>query len=67
VNVLRALRKAILGETWQLPLGIAASVGTAALVRAAAGPSSAFWRHGGGLLLAGLLVVALVAALPRQR
>jgi hypothetical protein len=67
VSLLRAFRKALFGETWQLPLGIFAAVGTAALVRAAAGPSTAFWRHGGGFVLATLLVVVLVAALPRRR
>ena len=66
MSLLRQLRKAILGETWQLPLGIAVALGLAAVVRAAAG-AEGWWRSGGGFVLAVGLVVALAFALPRRR
>lgn len=65
MTLLRQLRKAILGETWQLPLGIAVALGIAAAVREVAG-ADGWWRDGGGVLLAALLVVALALALPRR-
>jgi hypothetical protein len=64
MTFLRTLRKLVLGETWTLPAGVAAAVGVAALVRAASG-ADGWWRHGGGVLLAGLLVVALALSLTR--
>jgi len=60
-----ALRKLILGETWILPLGIAAAVGVCAVVRVLAGPHG-WWRHGGGYVLAALLVVVFAAAVLRR-
>jgi hypothetical protein len=61
---LGAARAAVLGETWRLPIGIALAVGTAALLRAAAGPDG-WWRDAGGLVLLAGLTVALVVALRR--
>jgi len=58
----KALRKLVLGETWALPLGIAAAVGAAALLRAAAGTGE-FWTRAGGFALLVLLVLAFAAAL----
>jgi hypothetical protein len=56
MGVLRTLRKLILGETWTLPLGVAAIVLVAALVaRPALGDA---WRTTGGFVL--LVGVALV-------
>ena len=66
MSLLRQLRRAILGETWQLPLGIAVALGAAALVRELAGPGG-WWRDAGGACLGILLVVALALALPRRR
>ena len=58
MTVLRQLRLLVLGETRSLPLGVAAAVLLAALVRELAGPDG-WWRHGGGWLLLALVLVAL--------
>jgi len=60
-NALRAAGKLVLGETWQLPLGVAAAVLLAAALRVAAG-GEGWWRHAGGAILAALLAVALLSA-----
>jgi hypothetical protein len=62
----RTLRKLVLGETWALPIGIAAAVGVAALVRVVAG-SEAWWTDGGGFVLLVLLVGAFAAGLRNAR
>jgi hypothetical protein len=62
----RTLRKLVLGETWALPIGIAAAVSVAALVRAVAG-SEAWWTDGGGFVLLVLLVGAFAAGLRNAR
>ena len=61
---LRALRKLVLGETWALPVGIAAAVAIAAVLRVAAGPHG-WWHHAGGWVLFALLAVALAGSLAR--
>ena len=66
MTLLRQLRKAILGETWQLPLGIAVALGLSAAIRELAGDGG-WWHEDGGLVLCALLVVALALALPRRR
>jgi membrane protein implicated in regulation of membrane protease activity len=53
------LRKLVFGETWTLPIAVAAAIGLAALVRAVAG---GWWRSGGGFVLLVLVAVAYVAA-----
>jgi hypothetical protein len=58
VTVLRQLRLLVLGETRSLPLGVAAAVALAVLVRELAGPDG-WWRHGGGFLLLLLLLGTL--------
>jgi uncharacterized membrane protein len=69
MTVLRQLRKIVLGETWLLPLGVAAVVLAAALVvRPLLGDA---WDHAGGfVLLAGVVVVLVgsvaVTARPRR-
>jgi hypothetical protein len=60
----RTLRKLVLGETWTLPLGIAAAVGVAVVARLVAGDGGWFGRAGGWLLFGGL-VVALALSLGR--
>ena len=68
MSTLRALKKLLLGETWLLPVGIAAVVGCAALlVRPLAG--GAWQRLGGFILLAGVLAVLVtsVASATRTR
>jgi hypothetical protein len=68
MSTLRDLRKLVLGETWLLPLGVAALVGVALAVRALA-PD--VWEDAGGFLLlagvVGLLVVASTASVSRRR
>jgi uncharacterized membrane protein len=69
VKLLGQLRKVVLGETWLLPLGVAAVVLAAALVvRPLLGDA---WDHAGGfVLLAGVVVVLVgsvaVTARPRR-
>ena len=59
MSSLRALKKLVLGETWILPLGVAAVLAAGALLRSLA---AAEWPHfGGPALLVGVLVVLLVS------
>ena len=63
MTLLRTLRQLILGETWVLPLGVAALVLASVAVRALA-PDA--WEDAGGfLLLAG--VIALLGLALRHR
>ena len=62
--MIRTLRKLILGETWSLPIGVAVAVGAAAVLRALAGDHG-WWQSGGGFVLLGLVVVALLVAVGR--
>jgi hypothetical protein len=62
----RTLRKLVLGETWALPIGIAAAVGAAALLRWAVGPGG-WWADAGGFVLLALLAVAFACALGFRR
>jgi hypothetical protein len=57
----RTLRKLVLGETWQLPVGVAVAVAAAAALRLGSG-GGGWWRHGGGAVLAALLAGALLTA-----
>jgi hypothetical protein len=59
VSVLRELRKLVLGETWVLPLGVAALLAAALVLRAVA-PD--LWEDAGGFLLLGGVVGLLGAA-----
>lgn len=69
MSVLRDLRKLVLGETWALPLGVAALVGAALILRALA--PDAWEDCGGFLLLGGVLVLLAVltagSGSPRRR
>lgn len=66
MSFLRTLRKLILGETWRLPLGIAAAVLMAVALRALAGDDG-WWRDLGGVALgAGLIVALSVSVIPRR-
>ncbi len=62
MNVLGQLRKAVFGETWALPLGVALLLGVAALLKAL---SPDAWRQGGGAYLVVATVVLLVVLLRR--
>jgi hypothetical protein len=59
---MKALRKLVLGETWVLPLGVFFTLALALVLDAVAGDSS-WWRHAGGFLLLGCVLVALAASL----
>ena len=67
MTLLRTLRKVVLGETWTLPLGLAAVVLLSALaVRPLLGHAA--WRHAGGfVLLAGVAVVLIVSVARSSR
>ena len=59
MSVLRALRQLLLGETWTLPLGVAAVLLIGVAVRAGA---PGLWPDiGGFVLLAGILAVLLTS------
>jgi hypothetical protein len=66
MRILRQLRKMVLGETWLLPLGVAAVVlGGALIVRPLL---SGAWEHAGGfVILAGIAVVLLVSVAASAR
>jgi ABC-type phosphate/phosphonate transport system permease subunit len=64
IALLRSLRSLILGETWTIPLGVAAAVGITALVRSAFADHA--WDEIGGFLLAGMIAVTLVASISRS-
>ena len=64
MTVLRALRALIFGETWTLPLGVAAVLVAAALARHYA-PDA--WHDAGGFVLLAGVVAVLMAALTRTR
>jgi hypothetical protein len=68
MSTLRALKKLVLGETWLLPLGVAAVILAAEFLSRRVRPDA--WAHAGGfLLLAGVLavLVASVARTARRR
>ena len=59
MSVLRALRQLLLGETWTLPLGVAAVLLIGVAVRTGA---PGLWPDiGGFVLLAGILAVLLTS------
>lgn len=60
------LRKLVFGETWTLPIGVALSVGGAAVLRTLAGDHG-WWQNAGGFVLLGLILAALFAAVGRPR
>jgi hypothetical protein len=62
--LLRSLRSLILGETWTIPIGVAAAVLTAALLRSAV--SEQLWDELGGFALAAMVAVTLVASIARS-
>jgi hypothetical protein len=59
---LAALRKLVLGETWAVPVGVALSVGVAAVLSAA---SPGWWDSAGGFVLLGGALATFVVALRR--
>jgi hypothetical protein len=63
--LLRSLRSLILGETWTIPLGVAAAVVIAALLRSAL--SEHLWDELGGFALAAMVALTLVVSVARSR
>jgi hypothetical protein len=61
-----ALRKLVLGETWTLPLGVAAVLALGLVLDAAFG-ADRWWKDAGGFLLLAGVLLALTASLPRGR
>jgi hypothetical protein len=62
--LMRSLRSLILGETWTIPLGVAAAAVIAALLRSAL--SEQLWDELGGFALAAMVAVTLVASIARS-
>lgn len=58
MSVLGQARKAVFGETWALPIGVAALLGLAVLLKHAA--ADAWVDIGGPLLLAGAALILVV-------
>ena len=63
MTTLRTLRKLLLGETWVLPLGVAATLAGGAIVRSLA-PDA--WSRAGGLALAAAVLVVLYVSVARS-
>jgi hypothetical protein len=63
MTTLFALRKLLLGETWLLPLGVAAIVAVADLVIRPLAPAA--WSHLGGFLVLAAVAALLVAGVAR--
>jgi hypothetical protein len=62
--LLRSLRSLLLGETWTIPLGVAAAVVTAAVLRSAI--SEQLWDELGGFALAAMVALTLMASIARS-
>jgi hypothetical protein len=65
IGLIRSLRKLILGETWTIPVGVAAALGMAVLARAAL--TSQVWASAGGFVLAALVIATLLLSLAIRR
>ena len=61
IGLLRSLRSLILGETWTIPIGVAAAVATAALVRSVL--ADQLWHQIGGFVLAGVVAATLITSI----
>lgn len=59
MTLLRALRVLVLGETWVLPIGVPVTLGSAAVLHAAA---PALWQQLGGLFLTLAVIAVLTVA-----
>lgn len=60
-EVLASLRKLLFGETWTIPLGVAATVGVALVLREATSVHA--WSSAGGFVIGGLVVATLALSL----
>jgi hypothetical protein len=63
-GLLRSLRSLILGETWTIPVGVAAAVAIAALFRSLL--PDHVWDEIGGFVLAAAVAATLVASISRS-
>ncbi len=66
MKTLAQLRKLVLGETWTLPLAVAAAIAVVGVLSAAARHETWFHR-GGGLVLLALVIAGLYASLRPAR
>jgi uncharacterized membrane protein YkvA (DUF1232 family) len=64
-SLLLTLRRKVLGETWTIPLGLAAALVLALVLRAVLSGSE--WQTFGRFALAGLLIATLIRSLPLGR
>lgn len=64
IKLLRPLRSLILGETWTIPLGVAAALVVAALCRSVL--PEHVWNEIGGFVLAGMVAATLVTSISRS-
>jgi hypothetical protein len=63
VTALRALKQLVLGETWLLPIGVAAVVAGCGLVLQPL--LQTHWRHLGGFVILAGIVALLLASVAR--
>jgi hypothetical protein len=61
IGLLRSLRSLVLGETWTIPIGVAAAIVITALLHSAF--SERLWDEIGGFVLAGMIAATLVASI----
>jgi hypothetical protein len=61
IDLIKSLRKLVLGETWIIPAGVAGALGAAALTRAVL--TKEVWASAGGFVLAALVIATLLLSL----
>lgn len=61
IQLLLSLRSLILGETWTIPLGVAAALVVAALFRLVL--PEHLWNEVGGFVLAGMVAATLITSI----
>jgi hypothetical protein len=65
MNLLRTIRKLVLGETWALPGAVALVLAVAAGLRLLAGPGG-WWADAGGWLMLLMLAAGFAVAVRRS-
>jgi len=61
IDLIKSLRKLVLGETWTIPAGVAGALGAAVLTRAVL--ANDVWASAGGFVLAALVIATLLLSL----
>jgi hypothetical protein len=61
IDLVKSLRKLVLGETWTIPAGVAGALGVAVLARAVL--TDGVWTSAGGFVLAALVIATLLLSL----